>query len=114
MLINLRGKEPIFVQIKNQIINYIELGILKKDERLPSVRVLAEELGINPNTVQKAYSDLESDGYVYMMNKKGVYVSDRESRNTENHRELLIMINKIKNMNISKEELLETIKEVYK
>ena len=54
-LINLQGKESIYEQIRSQIEKFIKNGILKPDDKLPSVRSLAEELGINPNTVMKAY-----------------------------------------------------------
>lgn len=74
LLINLQGKDPIYLQIKIQIIRFIEMGVLTKDEKLPSVRQLAEDLAVNPNTVQKAYSELEDEGYIYTLFKKGAFV----------------------------------------
>ena len=74
-LINLQGKESIYEQIRSQIEKFIKSGILKSDDKLPSVRSLAEDLGINPNTVMKAYQELEKNGYIYTVNKKGVFVS---------------------------------------
>ncbi|MBQ1899408.1 MAG: GntR family transcriptional regulator [Erysipelotrichaceae bacterium] len=74
-LINLQGKESIYEQIRSQIVRFIQAGILRPDDRLPSVRSLAMELGINPNTVMKAYQELEKNGYIYTLNKKGVFVS---------------------------------------
>lgn len=114
MLINLRGKEPIFLQVKNQIINYIKLGILKADDKLPSVRNLAEELGINLNTVQKVYSELESEGYVYTLNKKGVFVYKNNDCQDYRQDEAKKLIDKIKKSGISKTQLLEILEEVYK
>ncbi|MDY6062437.1 MAG: GntR family transcriptional regulator [Erysipelotrichaceae bacterium] len=114
MLINLRGKEPIFLQVKNQIINYIKLGILKADDKLPSVRNLAEELGINLNTVQKVYSELESEGYVYTLNKKGVFVDKNNDCQDYRQDEAKKLIDKIKKSGISKTQLLEILEEVYK
>ena len=64
-LINLQGKETIYEQIKSQIIKFINAGVLKPNDKLPSVRELASDLGINPNTVQMAYQVLEQDGYIY-------------------------------------------------
>ena len=72
--IDIRSNDPIFEQIQKQIIRYVNLGILKEHDKLPSVRSLASELGINPNTVAKAYLELESHGVVYSINKKGVFV----------------------------------------
>lgn len=77
-VLNQKDKTPIFNQIEKQIIEFIALGILKSDEQLPSVRSLANELGINPNTVAKAYNNLEAKGYVYTISGKGVFVSQSE------------------------------------
>ena len=74
--LNTQSKEPIFEQIQNQILRFIQAGVLAHGDRLPSVRQLAQENGINPNTVSKAYIELEKNGYVYNIPKKGVYVSD--------------------------------------
>jgi len=77
--ISIMGKEPIFKQIHDQIIKYIDLEILEEDEKLPSVRKFAIDLGINPNTVAKAYSLLESEGYIYTINKKGAFVNKKRA-----------------------------------
>ena len=61
-------------QIVNEYKRFISLGIIKFDEKLPSCRQLASDLGINPNTVQRAYNVLEQDGYINVLPKKGVYV----------------------------------------
>ena len=74
-LIDSRNSDPIFEQIKKQIIRYVNLGILNVDDKLPSVRSLASELGINPNTVSKAYIELEMINVVYSIQKKGVFVA---------------------------------------
>lgn len=75
-LLNLQSKVPIYEQIQAQILRFIEAGVLRPGDRLPSVRQLAQDNGINPNTVARAYADLESSGYVYNLPKKGVYVSE--------------------------------------
>lgn len=74
-----RSRLPIHEQLQNSIIQYIALGIYAPNEQLPSVRALASELGINPNTVQKAYRMLEEKGVVYSIVGKGAFVSDTES-----------------------------------
>ena len=75
MKIVLKGKENVYEQIVNEYKRYISLNILKYDDKLPSCRQLAMELGINPNTVVRAYNVLENEGYIRVVPKKGVYVS---------------------------------------
>ena len=75
-LLNLQSKIPIYEQIQAQILRFIEAGILKPGDRLPSVRQLAQDNGINPNTAARAYAELETAGYVYNLPKKGVYVAE--------------------------------------
>ena len=112
-LINLQGKESIFEQIKNQIIRYIELGVLKPNDKLPSVRMLASELGINPNTVARAYAELEKEGVIYTLNKKGVFVSNAD--NSDYLQDLAkVAIESLKNDGLSKKELLKVVNQVYK
>ena len=112
-LINLQGKQSIYEQIKSQIETFINNGILKADDKLPSVRTLANELGINPNTVMKAYQELEKNGYIYTLNKKGVFVAKGKDKK---HlvKDAEYMINTLKKEGFSKKQLLEIIDEVYK
>ena len=63
-VIKAQSRLPIFEQLKAQILEFIALGILNPNEKLPSVRALANELAINPNTVAKAYQELELQGYL--------------------------------------------------
>ena len=72
--LDLQSRIPIFEQIKAGISRLIYLGVLAGDEQLPTVRSLAEELGVNPNTVQKAYQQLESAGLVYSLAGRGSFV----------------------------------------
>lgn len=73
--IRLEGKAPIYEQLFGGVAGLISAGKLKPDERLPAVREVAKQLGINPNTVQKAYGLLEQAGFIYSMPAKGSYVS---------------------------------------
>jgi GntR family transcriptional regulator len=70
---------PIYEQIKKEIKRNISLGIFKAHEPLPSIRDLASELIINPNTVARAYRELEIEGFIYTKKGKGCYVSDSSS-----------------------------------
>ena len=74
-LLDLTSKVPIFEQIRDQILRFIRAGILRPGDRLPSVRQLAQENGINPNTVARAYAELEKAGFVNNLPKKGAYVA---------------------------------------
>lgn len=73
--IRLEGKAPIYEQLFGGVAGLISAGKLKPDERLPAVREVAKQLGINPNTVQKAYGLLEQAGFIYSIPAKGSYVS---------------------------------------
>ena len=73
--INTRDPRPIYVQIKEGLCRLILSGALTEGERLPSVRELAGQLAINPNTIQRAYRELESEGFVYSMTGKGSFVA---------------------------------------
>jgi GntR family transcriptional regulator len=68
---------PIYLQIKKQIKNMLATGMLKPNDAMPSVRHLAIELRVNPNTIAKAYRELELEGILYTKRGTGVFVSDK-------------------------------------
>ncbi len=76
MKIKLDKNRPLCPQICEQVCVSIERGELKKDERLLSVREIAVNLGVNPNTVQKAFEQLEAHGLIYSQRGSGWYVAD--------------------------------------
>ncbi len=112
--INLHGKGSIYEQIRDQILKFIQTGVLKPNDKLPSVRELSVDLGINPNTVQKAYQKLEEDGYIYILSKKGAFISEDRKWDDE---ELIATIRKdivgFKSQGIPKATILNIINEVY-
>lgn len=75
-VLELQSRVPIYEQMKNKITELVMLGVLQTDEQLPSVRSLARDLGVNPNTVQKAYQELEREGIVYSITGKGSFIAD--------------------------------------
>ena len=81
-LLNMQSKDPIYEQIKSQIVSFIRAGVMKEGDRLPSVRELARDNGINPNTVAKAYRELEAEGVICTLPKKGAYVAGTGSART--------------------------------
>ncbi len=74
--IRLGGKAPIYEQLFDGIARQISSGQLKTNERLPAVREIAKQLGVNPNTVQKTYALLEQAGLIYSIPAKGSYVAE--------------------------------------
>lgn len=73
--INTRDPRPIYLQIKESLVRLILTGAMRTDERLPSVRELAGSLAINPNTIQRAYRELENEGFIYSITGRGSYVA---------------------------------------
>lgn len=116
-VINTKDDTPVYVQLQNQVLDYIALGILQKDDQLPSVRTLSKELGINPNTVARAYSNLEMQGYVYSKPAKGVFVNATNVQDIVYEKKLEEFKQKLedcKNVGISKDKLLQLIEDIYK
>ncbi|WP_316568754.1 GntR family transcriptional regulator [Neobacillus sp. YIM B06451] len=73
--LDLRSRKPIYEQLVEKLKELIVNEVLKADEQLPSVRTLAQELTINPNTIQKAYRELEIQGFIYSLKGKGSFVN---------------------------------------
>lgn len=74
--IDLQSRTPIYEQLYKKITELILKGELKQNDKLPSVRELAKELGVNPNTVSKAFQNLEHDKIIYSLAGRGSFVSD--------------------------------------
>ena len=113
--LNYRDSGPIYEQIKNKMKKLIVTGVLKENEKLPSVRSLATELAINPNTIQKAYGELESEGYIYSVPGKGSFASGEfridERRKEELIRQLKEISAELRFMGVTQTELLALLKE---
>lgn len=75
LAINYRDPRPIYEQVKFGLRRLILTGVFTKDEKMPSVRELSAKLAINPNTVQRAYRELEAEGYIYSVPGKGSFVA---------------------------------------
>lgn len=78
IIIDYSDKRPIYEQIAERFQALIVNGIMEVDEKLPSVRALAVELSINPNTIQRAYMELERDGFIYSVKGRGNFVKKDE------------------------------------
>lgn len=87
--INFRDSRPIYEQVKDSLRRLIVSGALPADEKLPSVRELASQLAINPNTIQRAYRELENEGYICSVPGKGSFACAQTDVNDKRRRELL-------------------------
>ena len=116
--VNYRDSRPIYEQIKDGFKKQILTGIMKKDEKLPSVRDVASELAINPNTIQRAYRDLEAEGYIYSVAGKGSFVEDvtevTGKRRLELTEALEKLLNELQTVGVSEEECMAIVHERYK
>lgn len=86
--IDYSDRRPIYEQLTERIRNLILAGVFPQDTQLPSVRSLAVELSINPNTIQRAYAELERQGIIYCVKGKGNYVASTESLREQHKAEL--------------------------
>ena len=90
--INYRDGRPIYEQVKDDLRRMMLTGLLPPDEKLPSVRSLAMELSINPNTIQRAYVELERQGYIYTVKGKGSFVADNTAMKENRKKEVLLQV----------------------
>ena len=89
LVLNKFDPRPIYEQVKENIKKQIVTGVLSGGDQLPSVRELATQLVINPNTIQKAYHELESEGYIYKIAGKGTFVSENKTLSPETEKNLI-------------------------
>ena len=86
-VIDPRSKAPIYEQLREQLRWQITMGFLAPDEPLPSVRALSAELGINPNTIQKAYREMEQEGLIYSRPGRGNFVTPQTGEQRKRQQE---------------------------
>jgi len=117
IILDYKDRRPIYEQIMERFQELMMSGGLKQDEKLPSVRSLAMELSINPNTIKRAYAELERQGYIYSVKGKGSFVTDNSvlkdskkqvvlKRQEETALEALLL-------NVEKEKLKDIIDKIY-
>lgn len=87
--LNYRDAKPIYEQIKEGLRKLVVSGALSVGDKLPSVRELASQLAINPNTIQRAYRELENEGYIYTLVGKGTFVAENGNIDNTREKELL-------------------------
>ncbi len=119
ILIDTRSRKPIYEQLIDNIKALIVSGVLQRDEQLPSVRQLAQDLAINPNTIQKAYAELERQGVIYSLKGRGSFVGSslNELRSVQ-RQELLEKVaelgRELYRLDVPEEEICARIRETYR
>lgn len=116
--IDFQNRKPIYEQIIDRFQVLIMKGILAPDSQMPSVRSLAVELSINPNTIQKAYAALEQQGFIYSVKGRVNYVADCSGLREQKKQELFCKFRQYisygREIGISKEEYQEVLEECWK
>lgn len=111
--LNYRDSKPIYEQIKDGFRKLIISNSLSANEKLPSVRELASGLAINPNTIQKAYRELESEGYIYTVAGKGTFVAEHREVVDARAQKLLAefdeVVEELYFLSVQKKELIERV-----
>ncbi len=108
------NKSDVYVQIAEKYENYIKLGVLKNGEKLPSVRTAAEDCGVNPNTVVRAYALLEEKGFIASLPKKGIYVTYDSTDACEKPSECELVIADLKEKGVTRQMILSALDKIYK
>lgn len=118
IVLDYQDRRPLYEQIVEKFRHLILNGALKPGEKMPSVRQLAMDLSINPNTIQRAYMQLEQEGLIYPVKGKGNFVADsqevRKASIESYKREMKSLIQKGKAIGVEEEELIYIIRECYK
>lgn len=114
--LDMRSGRPIYEQLVYQFKRLIIEGVMDVDEKLPSVRDLAGQLTVNPNTIQKAYRELEAEGYIYSVKGRGSFVQQREEESDtgkirEMKETMIPLLREAFYLGMTREELEEMIRE---
>jgi len=114
-----QSRQAVYEQIVEQVERYVLIGLLRGGDKLPSVRGLSLELKVNPNTVQRAYTELERDGVIVTAPGRGAFVSDqgatglRERRKAMALTDLKALVAELKLSGLEKAELLKIVEVAY-
>ncbi len=117
--LNYADRRPVYEQIKEKIKELVISGVLKENDKIPSVRELATTLAINPNTIQKAYHELEQEGFIYSLRAKGNFVAPKEAAIKKNDTGELIgefktIVSKLKFLGTDYEEIKAVLDSEFK
>ena len=114
--LNYRDTRPIYEQVKDDLRRLVISGAIREGEKIPSVRELAVRLSINPNTIQRAYRDLEQEGYTYMISGKGSFAAPLKEVSAQRKEEVGSVfeevVRELLSLGCSPEELKERIEKL--
>lgn len=114
--LNFRDSKPIYEQVEDGIRKLVVNNLIVADEKLPSVRELASKYALNPNTISRAYRELEEQGYIYTLNGKGTFVAANEKVNDMRKEELLQqfdeLVKELSFLMVPTEQLVERVSNV--
>lgn len=117
ILLDYKDSRPIYEQVSQKLQEMMLLGILEEDAQMPSVRSLATELSINPNTIQRAYGELERNGFIYTVKGRGSFVgSIRKLRDAGKEKlagKVQLLANEAKGLDMSREEFVAVAGQAY-
>jgi GntR family transcriptional regulator len=118
ILLDYRDKRPIYEQVVDKLERLIVGGGLEANYKMPSVRSLALELSVNPNTIQRAYAQLEQDGYIYTVSGRGSFVAHecewRSGKVAEVTKELEEVMQKAKEAGMDRETARQVLDKIFK
>ena len=117
IILDYRDRRPIYEQVVERFQELMATGVLPQNSQLPSVRSLAMELSINPNTIQRTYAELERQGYIYSVKGKGSFVAEN-SRIQDRERKALLsewkeLTQKARSLGIERQQVQDIIDEIY-
>ena len=117
-VVDVMSRVPVYEQIIKQVEEQVLTGILKEGDKLPSVRSLSVKLSINPNTIQKAYTELDRRQLIITVPGKGSFISEKAievvgANSREKMTELNKIIRELALAGVTKEEILNNIEEVF-
>lgn len=112
--IDLLSRIPIYEQLYNNIVHLILKGVLTENEQLPSVRALAKQLSVNPNTVQKAFQELERNNFIYTVTGRGNFVAaiNRKELSSQALEKVKASVIDALKAGVLKEEIIDMIHEI--
>lgn len=115
IILDYKDRRPIYEQVTEKLKELMFMGVLGESQPLPSVRSLAMDLSINPNTIQRAYAELERQGYIYTVKGKGSFVAENRDMKEIKKREILEqmseLIKEAVSLGVSREELQKLLED---
>lgn len=117
ILLDYKDSRPIYEQVVDRLKELMILGVLEEDGQMPSVRSLAMELSINPNTIQRAYAELERNGFIYSVKGRGSFVGSinrlREAKRQDLMGEMKDLAKEAKSLGMSRDEFAQAAVQGY-